>query len=121
MFELMTSVLISNPIVVPFHTKAAGGRKHRQNAAMLAIDVSTFGDPGAFRSLVDQTVDAIKAMPPAEPGVEVIVPGERGARAFEQRSREGVPIPPKTWESIVEAAQSVGVVIEGSDSDRIPA
>ncbi len=113
MFELMTSVLISNPIVAPFHAKAPGGRKHRQNAAMLAIDVTTFGDLGAFRSAVDAAVGAIKAMPAASENAEILLPGERGARTFEQRTREGIPIPPKTWEALVEAAQAVGVIVDG--------
>ena len=113
MFELMTSVLISNPIVAPFHAKAPGGRKHRQNAAMLAIDVATFGDLDAFRSTVDATVGAIKAMPAAGENAEVLLPGERGAQTFERRNREGIPIPPKTWEALVGAAQAVGATVDG--------
>jgi LDH2 family malate/lactate/ureidoglycolate dehydrogenase len=111
MFELMTSVLVGNPIVAPFHAKSPGGRKHRQNAAMLAIDAATFGDPDTFKSLVDETVEAIKAMPPAEPGVEVLLPGERGARTFAQRCKDGIPIPPPTWEALVEAAGAAGIDI----------
>ena len=113
MFELMTSVLISNPIVAPYHAKAPGGRKHRQNAAMLAIDIATFGGLDAFRSAVDATVGAIKAMPAASENAEILLPGERGARTFEQRTREGIPIPPKTWEALVEAAQAVGATVDG--------
>jgi LDH2 family malate/lactate/ureidoglycolate dehydrogenase len=111
MFELMTSVLVANPIVAPFHAKAPGGRKHRQNAAMLAIDIATFSDLDAFKSLVDDTVSAIKGMPPAEAGVEVLLPGERGARAFAQRQKDGIPIPPPTWDALVEAAQAAGIDI----------
>ncbi len=100
MFEFMTSVLIANPIVAPFHAKTPGGRKHRQNAAMLAIDVAAFGDLDAFKSAVDDAVGAIKAMPPTNANAEILLPGERGARTFEQRSQEGIPIPPKTWEAL---------------------
>jgi LDH2 family malate/lactate/ureidoglycolate dehydrogenase len=113
MFELMTSVLISNPILAPFHAKAPGGRKHRQNAAMLAIDIAAFGDLDAFRSSVDATVGAIKAMPAAVQNVEVLLPGERGARTFEQRSREGIPVPPKTWEALMAAAHEIGATVDG--------
>ena len=112
MFELMTSVLVGNPIVAPFHAKAPGGRKHRQNAAMLAIDIAAFGDPGAFTALVDETVSVIKALPPVDAGVEVLLPGERGARAFAQRQKDGIPIPPPTWEALVEAARAVGIDID---------
>jgi len=112
MFELMTSVLVSNAIVAPFHAKAPGGRKHRQNAAMLAIDIAAFGDLNGFKSAVDATVGAIKVMPAATDNAEVLLPGERGARTFEQRMREGIPIPPKTWEALAEAAQAVGVTVD---------
>jgi LDH2 family malate/lactate/ureidoglycolate dehydrogenase len=112
MFELMTSVLVGNPIVAPFHAKAPGGRKHRQNAAMLAIDITTFSDVDTFKSLVDETVSAIKAIPPAASGVEVLLPGERGSRTFAQRAKEGIPIPPPTWAALVEAAQAVGINID---------
>jgi LDH2 family malate/lactate/ureidoglycolate dehydrogenase len=113
MFELMTSVLAFNPIVAPFHAKAPGGRKHRQNAAMLAIDVSTFGDPDTFKTMVDAAVGAIKAMPAASENAEILLPGERGARTFKQRAKEGIPIPPKTWEAVAEAAHAVGVNVDG--------
>src|SRR5262249_33410557 len=111
MFELMTSVLVGNPIVAPFHAKAPGGRKHRQNAAMLSIGSARVGDPDSFKSLVDETVEAIKAMPPAEVGAEVLLPGERGARTFAQRRKDGIPIPAPTWEALVEAAGAAGIDI----------
>jgi len=111
MFELMTSALIANPIVAPFHAKAPGARKHRQNAGFLAIDVAAFGDSADFKSQVDAAADAIQALPPADAGAKVLLPGERGARTFEQRRVEGIPVPPKTWEALVEAAQAVGVDI----------
>jgi ureidoglycolate dehydrogenase (NAD+) len=90
-----------------------GGRKHRQNAAMLAIDVTAFGDLDAFRSAVDAAVGAIKALPAAGENAEILLPGERGARTFGQRTREGIPIPAKTWEALVEAVQAVGATVDG--------
>ena len=113
MFELMTSVLVSNAIVAPFHAKAPGGRKHRQNAAMIALDVAAFGPLDSFKSAADAAADAIKALPAASEGGEVLLPGERGARTFGQRSEAGIPVPPKTWEALVEAAQAVGISVDG--------
>jgi LDH2 family malate/lactate/ureidoglycolate dehydrogenase len=74
-----------------------GGRKHRQNAAMLAIDVTAFGELGAFRAAVDATVGAIKAMPAAGENAEILLPAkeERAhlssarAKAFPFRQRRG--------------------------------
>ena len=112
MFEFLTSALIANPIVAPFHAKAPGGRKHRQNAAMIAVDIAAFSDLETFKSAVDASLGAIKAMPQADENTEILLPGERGARTLEQRGKEGIPIPPKTWEALVEAAQAVGVTID---------
>ena len=80
---------------------------------MLAIDIPAFGGLDAFKSSVDGAVGAIKAMPAATADIDVMLPGERGARTFEQRQQQGIPIPPKTWEALVEAAQLVGVSIDG--------
>ena len=55
---------------------------------------------------------AIKAMPPAQPDGEVLLPGERGARTFAQRLGEGIPLPTKTWDALLEAAQAVGLTVE---------
>ena len=37
------------------------------------------------------------------------MPGERGAREFEKRSRDGIPIPGKTWQQIADVAARFGV------------
>jgi LDH2 family malate/lactate/ureidoglycolate dehydrogenase len=42
----------------------------------------------------------------------VLLPGERGARKFVQRAKEGIPIPPPTWDALVEAARTVGINID---------
>ncbi|MEU9949796.1 Ldh family oxidoreductase, partial [Streptomyces sp. NPDC047939] len=44
-FELITSVLVGAPIFSAFHSDDPQGRKHRQNALLVAIDPAAFGDP----------------------------------------------------------------------------
>ena len=50
MFEILTSVLSgAAAIMAPFHTGAPGGRKHRQNAAFIVVDLSAFRDVEGVR------------------------------------------------------------------------
>jgi LDH2 family malate/lactate/ureidoglycolate dehydrogenase len=60
---------------------------------VLAIDVGRFGDPEAFRAEVDRVIAALKALPRAPGAIEILMPGERGARALAARTRDGIPLP----------------------------
>jgi LDH2 family malate/lactate/ureidoglycolate dehydrogenase len=105
-FELLASGLAGNPIVPAYH---AGDRRHRQNGFILAVDVAAFCDPGEFADAVDDTIDAIKARPAADGAAEVLVPGERGDRSEAERLAAGIPLGPKVWRELTEAASSLGV------------
>ena len=106
-FELLASGLAANPIVSEFH---AGRKGHRQNATLIAVDVSAFLPLDDFKAIVDDTIDAITALPRAGEA-PVLVPGARGAATFAQRSRDGVPLPPKIWDEIISAAERFGVPV----------
>jgi LDH2 family malate/lactate/ureidoglycolate dehydrogenase len=105
-FELLTSVLTGNAIVSAFH---AGDKRHRQNAAVVALDVAAFTPLDDFRRSVDETVDALKALPRQDGTDEILVPGERGARTQAERRVSGVPVPKKVWESLLAEAEQLGV------------
>jgi LDH2 family malate/lactate/ureidoglycolate dehydrogenase len=111
MFELLTSVLIDNAIVAPFHEKAPGGRKHRQNASLIAVDLAAFREPDAYRAAVDAAVAALKALPRADEAQEILVPGERGGRTLALRSAKGVTIRPKLWAQLEQVANAAGVAL----------
>jgi LDH2 family malate/lactate/ureidoglycolate dehydrogenase len=107
-FELLASGLAANPIVPAYHS---GDRRHRQNAFLLAVDVSAFGDPGEFRAAVDRTIEAIKALPPADGVREVLIPGERGHRSEIDRRASGIPLGPKVWRELTGTARALGVAV----------
>jgi LDH2 family malate/lactate/ureidoglycolate dehydrogenase len=111
-FEMLASGLAANPIVPAYHS---GDRRHRQNAFMLAVDVSAFTDPREFRSAVDDTIDAIKALPAAEGVTEVLVPGERGQRSERERRAAGIPLGPKVWRELSATADSLGVAVPAAE------
>jgi LDH2 family malate/lactate/ureidoglycolate dehydrogenase len=109
MIECLTSLVASNPIIAD--ALKAGGGRHTQNGLVLAIDVGRFTDPAAFHVEIERLIAAIKALP-REPGVpEILVPGERGDRSFERRSREGIPISRATFDDLARVAQRFGVTL----------
>ena len=110
-FELITSVLVGAPILPGFHTGAQGGKRHRQNALVLALDPAAFGDADVFRVAVGETIGALKGLPAAA-GVDAIyVPGERSAATEAQRTANGVPVTAKVWAELSAAAQTYGVAL----------
>jgi LDH2 family malate/lactate/ureidoglycolate dehydrogenase len=108
-FELLASGLAASPIVPAYHSGSADGRRHRQNAFILAVDVSAFLPLAEFTAGVDDTVDAIKALPPADEAQEILVPGERGRRSAAERGADGIPLGAKTWRELSEIAASLDV------------
>ena len=108
-FELLTSGLMSNSIVTSFHQKTPEGRRHRQNASLIAVDISAFTDPAAFRRTVDETLDTIKKLPRLAESDEILIPGERGARTYETRKRDGIAVSADVWASLKKAAEKYGL------------
>jgi LDH2 family malate/lactate/ureidoglycolate dehydrogenase len=111
LFEMLAGGLTANPIVPAFHEGTPEGRRHRQNALLMAIDIAAFTPVEQFRRTVDETVEAIKALPPADPDAEILVPGERGARTFDERSAQGIPLPRKLLDELTRTAADKGVAI----------
>jgi LDH2 family malate/lactate/ureidoglycolate dehydrogenase len=108
-FELLASGLVANPIVPGYHAGTKEGRRHRQNGFILAVDVSAFLPLDEFTASVDDTVDAIKALPPAAGAGQVLIPGERGRRCELDRRSSGVPLGPKVWRELTGTAGALGV------------
>ena len=108
MVECLTSLIVSNPILADTVGQPAKGRRHRQNGLVIAIDVARFGNAAAFAREVDRLVAALKALPRAA-DVEILMPGERGSRAFEKRNREGIPLPRAVVAELEALAGRVGV------------
>jgi LDH2 family malate/lactate/ureidoglycolate dehydrogenase len=110
-FELLTSVLTGNAIVSSFHGSEPDGKRHRQNATVLALDVAAFMPLDEFRRAVDETLATIKALPRMAQDEEIRFPGERGARSEAERRASGIPLPKKLWESLLAEAGRLGVEV----------
>ncbi|MFF3935610.1 Ldh family oxidoreductase [Streptomyces phaeofaciens] len=110
-FELLTSVLVGAPIFAAFHSDDPAGRKHRQNALLIAVDPAAFGGAEAFTEAVDATLGTLKGLPVAEGADGVYYPGERSAAVAAGRAEKGVPVAPKVWRELTERAERLGVTL----------
>lgn len=99
LIECMTSLVTANPLLAEALERTALASRHRQNGAVIALDLARFVDPAEFRRQAGRLARAIKALPP-QPGLEILLPGERGARAAEQRRRDGIPVPDAVLEEL---------------------
>ena len=107
MFECLTSLVIANPLIAPALEDEPGGRHHMQNGLVLAIDISRFTDVLDYAREIDRLAETIKNLP--RTGSEILVPGERGDRIMEIRTRHGIPLAEGTWVQLKRVARSLGV------------
>jgi LDH2 family malate/lactate/ureidoglycolate dehydrogenase len=109
MFEILCSVLAGQPILTEFHSASPDGQRHRQNGVLIAADIKAFSAVQQFKEQVDAALEVIKGLPRA-PGVDqLLYPGERGSRTFEDRSRNGIPFAPGAWQKLSQDAKKLGI------------
>lgn len=111
MFELLCSLVVGNPIIADFFSDKPAARRHRQNAWVLAVDISRFGDLDHYRREVARTVAALMGLPASEPGQSVRMPGQRGHQTFGQRRREGIPLPASVVQELGALARPEGLTL----------
>jgi LDH2 family malate/lactate/ureidoglycolate dehydrogenase len=109
MIECLASLLSGNPILAEALEGTAAGQRHTQNGLVIAIDVARFVPPEVFRNEVGRLVRCIKELP-AQPGAEILMPGERGSRNAAKR-RADLPIAPAVLEELRSLAHSLGVEV----------
>jgi ureidoglycolate dehydrogenase (NAD+) len=99
LIECITSLVTANPILAEVLERTPLGARHRQNGALIVLDLARFVDPGHFRREAARLARAIKALPP-QPGMEILLPGERGACTAQQRRRDGIALPKPVYEEL---------------------
>ena len=77
----------------------------------LVLNVEAFRPLAEFTEQVRELGKAIKATPPAVEGSEVLLPGEPEQQMRTRRLVEGIQIPDVTWQTIVDAARSLGIEV----------
>ncbi len=127
MFECLSSVMAGNPLLEPAllgkkvkprsqddKPAVIGERlsyvpRHIQNSVVAAIDISTFTDVEGYKEHIDNLIDGIKALPKAKGFSEIFVPGEPEERTFDERSRNGIPLPEGTVRNLHSIAERFSV------------
>ena len=86
------------------------GDRFRGNGMLsLYVNPAVVDPEGLFPADVARYVAYFKSAKPAEPGGEVLTPGEPENRTRAQRLAEGIPLPDDTWASIINAARQTGL------------
>lgn len=109
MIECLASLLSGNPILAEALEGTPAGRRHTQNGLVIAIDVARFVPIEAFRKEVRRLVRSLRKLP-AQPGAEILMPGERGSRNAAKR-RSDVPIAPAVLDELRALANSLGLEV----------
>ena len=127
MFECLSSIMAGNPLLepsllgkevesTPKSMKPEGKwirpgfiARHIQNSVVAAIDIGTFTDVESYKEHVDNLIDLIKALPKAEGFREIFVPGEPEWRAYDDRSRHGIPLPEGTVRNLRSIAERFSI------------
>jgi hydroxycarboxylate dehydrogenase B len=78
---------------------------------IVVIDPARFGDPARYRDQVSKVLSAGREVAPAPGFSEVLIAGDSEARSLEQRSREGIAIPPTTWNELTAIGERFGVPV----------
>ncbi|BAI74149.1 malate dehydrogenase (plasmid) [Azospirillum sp. B510] len=82
------------------------------NMLAILIDPDHLGSPGTLVREVEDLVGYVHSTRPAEPGGQVLIPGEPESRMRRHRLAEGVPLDPTTLEQLHGTAQQVGASTE---------
>ena len=127
MFECLSSVMMGNPMLGPtLHGREAGPPlkekkvkvigerpghivRHIQNSVFIAVDISQFTDLEQYKEDIDEMIDGIKALPKAGGFDEIFVPGEPECRTYEERSKNGIPLPERTVNNLRAVAERLDI------------
>jgi len=119
MLECMTSVMVDEPKLEPvlqgdeeptrLSMVTQEMRSHVQNSVVAAIDIGTFIDVEHYKEHIDNLIDGLKNLPPAEGCDEVLVPGERGWKTYDERVRNGITLSQKVTPILKDIAGRLGI------------
>ena len=82
------------------------------NVLSLIIDPGRLPGAAGLEAEIAAAIDHVKASPPADPSLPVLVAGEPELAWRARRLAEGIPVERATWEQLRGAAAEVGAVFE---------
>jgi LDH2 family malate/lactate/ureidoglycolate dehydrogenase len=88
---------------------ASLGESAGNGLVLLALDPEAFGPRERFASRVERVLDSIVATPAAAGSSGVVLPGAPEAASVERLRRDGIPLSGETWDTLIDAAEAVGL------------
>jgi uncharacterized oxidoreductase len=82
------------------------------NMLSFVVDPGRLPGAGRLEEEIAGAIDHVKASPPADPALPVLVAGEPELLSRAHRAADGIPVEHTTWDEIRAAAAAVGVEIE---------
>lgn len=83
------------------------------NWICIAVDLSRYRAPSAYRRAAEQCLSEMRACPPAPGFDRVEIPGEREAELRLERLENGIPVPPATLLALRELGLRLGLDPQG--------
>lgn len=108
MIEVLCSLLTNNPILTPALELPPRQRRHVQNALVCALDANALVGADVYGRQIADLIAALRALP-AQEGEHIRLPGERGAREAEVRTREGIALSSAASCALTAAAAAAGI------------
>jgi uncharacterized oxidoreductase len=75
----------------------------------IIIDPQRLVDQQWMQAEIDALITYVKSSRPADPAIPVMVAGDPERSNMATREKQGIPIDPKTWEELLDAAEKVGM------------
>ncbi len=106
--ECMSSILAGSPVIAAV-LKGRRSPANLQNSFLIAVDIATFGEVDEFKRNVDEFIGCFDELPPAKGFSKVFAPGGPEWVTWEERSKNGIPIPAGTAQKLRAVACRFGV------------
>jgi len=88
-----------------------GERRADVGHALIAIRISAFLEPSEYERRYRTWYDALKTSQPAQGHDAILIPGERSAAIAHAQRHDGIYIHAKTWRSLEQLAEKLGLDI----------
>jgi uncharacterized oxidoreductase len=76
---------------------------------IFVVKIENFVSLDSFKSTIDRLINSVRKSPKAEGFNEILIPGEPERREEVKRSKDGIPIPDTSWESIRKVCMDYGL------------
>ena len=116
MLECLAGVMAGTPILAAMIAPGAKIR-HAHNGLIIVLDVKQFRPVADFKADIDTLAAAIKSQPRRPDVGELLLPGERGSRAYRASLATGAAISSGTWAELEKLAAKVGVPLPAAQTE----